>query len=386
MKDENDIKDYKEYHDGHRIASQIGDVMQGGDAVQEELDEWLNDAATSGEVVERLSSETILTDMCDNFDRKEKLAHSKHLVDTLKKRSSKISRIKFAKIATFSSAAAILALSFLIFNYQKSLTNEPVVTSVISTGVVKSNFVKPTLILNSGKSIDLTAISAINLTNNPDTTSISDTLKYNRIVIPKKFNYSIVLEDGTIVHLNSNSELRYPEKFIGSRREVFLSGEALFEVKKAETPFVVIVNEMEVKVYGTKFNINSYNHDNIQTMLIEGSVSVKTDRDSAEIFIQPNQLLTVNSSGITRLSDVSPERYISWTAGYICNDGEPMSNLLDNIAKWYGVEFIYTQNVKDININASLNRTRPLEEIIKAIETISGLKIIKQEGEKYMIQ
>lgn len=386
MKANNDIKDYNDYYKGRRIASQIGDVMENNDASHKALDEWFNDTDYSKEVAERLSSEELLTEMCNNFEQNNKHAHSKHLVNTLKKRSSKLHKIRLIKIMSASCVAALITISFLIFtNSEPEIVNNNV-TTVLTTGIIKSNFVKPTLILNNGQNIDLTTISTIDIPEEKDYLLSDDTVIYNRVIIPKKYNYSVTLEDKTIVHLNACSELRYPVKFSGEKREVFLLGEAYFEVAKGDKPFIVNMNAVSVKVYGTKFNINSYNSDNIQTMLIEGSVSVRQQKDTTEIFIKPNQLLTVNDHGDKKIINAMPQRYISWITGYICNDEEPMSNLLDNIAKWYGVEFLYSEEVKKININASLNRTRPLEEIIKAIETISGFKIIKQEEGKYMVQ
>lgn len=386
MKDNNDIKDYSDYYKGHRIASQIGDVMQGDDTLHQELDEWLSDTEHSAEVAERLSSEETLTKICNNFEREEKYSSSKRLTATLKKKRTKSFKIKFIRIASASCAAALLAISFLLFNDSESEKMHNNLTSTMTTGTIKTDFVKPTLILSSGQNIDLTTISATHLTDVKETTLPVDTVIFNRIVIPKEYNYSVELEDGTTVHLNANSELRYPVKFTGEKREVYLTGEALFEVKKGSKPFIVNINNLLVRVYGTKFNVNSYNSDNIQTMLIEGSVSVRQQNDTVETFIKPNQLLTINDKGDRTITNATPQRYISWTTGYICNDEEPMSNLLDNIAKWYGVEFLYNKEVKKININASLNRTRPLEEILEAIETISGLKITKQEEGKYMVR
>lgn len=379
MKDNKSIENYSDYHKGHRIASQIANVMQGEETQHQELDEWLSDTEHSQNTAEKLSSQEKLTEMYNNFERNEKYSSSKRLTDRLRKNNSKIHRVRLIKILSTSCAAAIIAVSFFIYNFEQQPIEKKIAHN-ITTGVIKSNFVKPTLVLNNGKNIDLTAVDIKNLLID------TDTLEYNRIVIPKMYNHTTTLADGTIVHLNSCSELKYPTKFIGEKREVFLSGEAFFEVTKSSKPFIVTIGDISVRVYGTKFNVNTHNCNNIQTVLVEGSVSVKQEGDTTEIFIKPNQKLSINKNGDKTIETILPERYTAWMDGFIRSDGESMTNLLNDIAKWYGIEFIYNEEIQKININASLNRKRPLAEIIEAIAQISGLKIIKNNEEKYMIE
>ena len=99
---------------------------------------------------------------------------------------------------------------------------------------------------------------------------------YNRLVVNRGGEYRIVLADGSEVWVNSESELVYPVRFVGEKRVVRLKGEAYFKVQAdADHPFIVEANGMEVKVYGTRFNVNTRRDDQIQTTLVEGSVSVK---------------------------------------------------------------------------------------------------------------
>lgn len=385
MKDNKNIEDYNNYHKGHQIASQINNVMQGNDSSHQELNEWLNDTKHSERVAKNLSSEEILTGLCDNFERKGKHSSSKRLVDTLRKKNSKVRKVLFLKIASTSCAAAILVLSFFIYETESQPINKQI-TNTITTGHIKSNFTKPTLILNNGKNIDLSAIDNMSLKDENIPLSTTDTVEYNRIVIPKMYTYTAVLEDKTIVHLNSCSELRYPTKFKGEKREVFLNGEAFFEVTKSAKPFIVTVGDISVRVYGTKFNINSHHNNNIQTVLIEGSVSVKQEGDTTETFIKPNQILTIDKKGNKTVNTISPERYTAWMDGFMRSDEESMTNLLDDIAKWYGIEFIYNEDIHKINISASLKRDRPLAEILEALVQISGVQIIKINENKYMLK
>lgn len=116
-----------------------------------------------------------------------------------------------------------------------------------------------------------------NLTENSGKTT------YNTLSVPFGKQFQLLLADGTKVHLNAGSSLRYPTYFSqAAHREVFLKGEAFFEVaKNDESPFLVNVEEMKIRVLGTHFNVSSYPEDGtISTVLVEGSVHLYDARNA----------------------------------------------------------------------------------------------------------
>lgn len=118
-------------------------------------------------------------------------------------------------------------------------------------------------------------------------------LTYNEIVVPLGAKSQVTLSDGTKVWLNAGSKLRYPVNFLKNTREVYLEGEAFFDVTKTNKRlFVVKTSKLNVKVYGTQFNVKSYADENsIQTTLVKGSVAIEpVDKsDKGTIFLKPNQ-------------------------------------------------------------------------------------------------
>lgn len=115
-------------------------------------------------------------------------------------------------------------------------------------------------------------------------TNSAKELIYNEILIPNGRNFKLKLSDGTFVHLNAGSSLRYPVSFIkGNERRVFLKGgEAYFEVAKDPplNPFTVVANNMDVNVLGTHFNVSSYDDETTYAVLVEGSVEVTNTTES----------------------------------------------------------------------------------------------------------
>ena len=153
-------------------------------------------------------------------------------------------------------------------------------------------------------------------------------LVYNELTVPYGKNFELVLADGSHIYLNAGSSLRYPVQFLpGQPRDVFLDGEAFFEVARDNArPFTVVTEKMNTRVYGTRFNVTSYrNEGNTYTVLVEGSVGVYRPEDRAhEDAVQkivPGQKAWVENQGIA-IEEVNVHKYTAWTSGelYFLND------------------------------------------------------------------
>lgn len=100
--------------------------------------------------------------------------------------------------------------------------------------------------------------------------------EFHMIRVPRGGEYILILDDGTRVWINSDSELKYPVAFNDSERKVYLKGEAYFEVKYDEQrPFIVEADRMNIRVLGTEFNVQSYQGEEENVTLVKGSVAVK---------------------------------------------------------------------------------------------------------------
>lgn len=125
-------------------------------------------------------------------------------------------------------------------------------------------------------------------------------LVYNTLKVPYGKKFQVTLSDGTKVFLNAGSSIKFPVKFIpGTDRNVFLSGEAFFEVAKGRNPFVVNAENLDVMVLGTKFNVSAYPEDrSMNTVLLEGAVQVLGNgpQENEKVFLEPEQEAIWNKS------------------------------------------------------------------------------------------
>lgn len=159
---------------------------------------------------------------------------------------------------------------------------------------------------------------------------------------PAGSRMNFVLGDGTRVWLNHGSKLRVPSRFTGKSREVFLIGEAYFEVAtNKDIPFVVETSHLEVKATGTEFNISAYADDELmETTLVEGKVIVYHKSDHQAIKeLAPNQCLKVDTGeNSSLLESGNTEKYVAWKNGLLVFKNDPIADIAKKLAKWYNVD------------------------------------------------
>jgi len=200
-------------------------------------------------------------------------------------------------------------------------------------------------------------------------------LVYNQLTIPYGKVFKIVLSDGTEVHLNAGSSLRYPVHFIeGKNRTVFLKGEAFFDVEKnPKKPFVVNTDNMQVEVLGTKFNVSSYMEDSsINTVLVEGSVAISSNdiysKSKATLLKPGNKANWKKESGDIKINKVDTELYTSWIEGRIVFKHMPFENILKKLERHYNVSI--TNNNKSL-IEENLTASFDVETIDQVLNSFS---------------
>ena len=208
----------------------------------------------------------------------------------------------------------------------------------------------------------------------------------NFLTIPRGGQFSLNLEDGTKVLLNSDSKIKYPVKFIkGKKRQVeLLYGEAFFDVSSSKnnngSEFIVSTKTQKINVLGTKFNVKSYGGDDvITTTLVEGKVKVENGEN--QILLFPNQQSKVDSnSAIIDVSDVDVSQQISWIKGLFSFNDTSLEDIMHTLSRWYDLEFIFkSANQKNFIFSGILERTKSIEDILLIIEKTSSSNEINFE-------
>ncbi len=190
----------------------------------------------------------------------------------------------------------------------------------------------------------------------------------------------LTLSDGTKITLNAESKLNYPIKFKNKIREVFLEGEAYFEVKHdANHPFIVHTGNLSVKVLGTKFNVNAFpNENSIKVSLIEGKVNVSKVEEGKidEIgILKPKEQLLYNKENKSRTFDsFDPETVIGWKHNLFQFNDEPLGEVLLSLERSYGIKFELTdKSMSNLKITATF-KDNSIQTISEVINKLTGIK------------
>lgn len=211
------------------------------------------------------------------------------------------------------------------------------------------------------------------------TYQIPETLKkrskhMNTLSVPRGGEFYLTLSDGTKIHLNSMSELRFPVSFNGQEeRIVELKGEGFFEVAKDTLhPFKVLTQGVEIQQIGTKFNVKSRTIGQVEVALVEGSIGISTEFQKMYV-MSPGQLATLNTSSKTMVVESKKLlSHIAWHSNRFVFYDESLGNLLEDIALWYNVDVEYLdESLKELHFTGSLYRYDDINVILNAIgETV----------------
>jgi len=200
----------------------------------------------------------------------------------------------------------------------------------------------------------------------------------NTFYTEKGVKGKIKLEDSTIVWLNSDSKIIYPEHFSNDSRQIKFEGEGFFEVaKNANWPMVITTTKgMTVRVLGTKFHIKSYNNDDSEeATLFSGKIQLakevkgeegKTEQRTIEML--PNEIVIFNKNSVKLIShDVDTTKKVAWKRGELLFEDTPMSEVIKMLERWHGAKIIVMDNsVLKHRYNASFDS----ESLVQILELL----------------
>ena len=288
------------------------------------------------------------------------------------------------------AAAVILPLlvvgGTLYFSWQK-----PKQQVVARAEVIESGSSRATLVMAGGERVDLASLTdtllrqgevEIRLDSSRGVTYQAGDAKvnkveYNKIIVPRKGEYQLMLADGSKVYLNSESELRFPTSFPGKERRVYLKGEGYFEVAaNAEKPFIVTVGETDVRVLGTKFNIKNYQDEqSIVATLVEGTICLSI----SSLPMRPGQQSIFNKSTHENIiREVDTKLYTAWKDGRFIFKSAPLESILKQLSRWYDIYFEYEdENLKNLPFSGNVRKYEDGNIILELLKSTGRINFIQ---------
>ncbi len=205
------------------------------------------------------------------------------------------------------------------------------------------------------------------------------------LAVPKGGEFHLMLGDGTAVWLNSESRLMYPSVFGEDSRQVWLEGEAYFDVAaEADRPFIVETERQQVKVLGTQFNIQAYPDEQMSTTtLVQGNVLVSCENE--DMLLQPGQQAQTKKSGrlnLNRNADI--DQVVAWKNGYFRFDKADIHTIMKQLSRWYDIKVNYADTFPAHYFGAIMNRDNNISGILKMLEATGDVHF-KIEGKEVTV-
>lgn len=240
---------------------------------------------------------------------------------------------------------ALIGIVSFFFNSSKSDSNQLIIADEVITLELEDGTIKE--ILPDDRQIIKNKNGATASIKQGDTLLYSSLLSnretemvYHILRVPHGKTHKLMLSDGSYVHLNSGSTLRFPKQFRGKERNVYLEGEAYFIVEpNPNAPFIVSTLEINVQVLGTAFNVSAYTGENIETVLLEGSVALKAETGRIEKILKPGEMGSwmISQNDIV-ITEVNTKDYIAWTKGVFLFHKKPFEEILILLERKYNVK------------------------------------------------
>ena len=202
--------------------------------------------------------------------------------------------------------------------------------------------------------------------------------EFNRLITPRGGVYSVVLCDGTKVWLNSESELRYPVRFVGKERKVYLKGEAYFAVTKQKgQTFVVCSDDAVITVLGTEFNVRNYNDGAIAATLVKGSI-VASGNGAPDCRLEPGEQAVFGKNGI-EIRKVETIFYTAWKDGFFVYQDRPLDDIMKELSRWYDFNYFYeNKGVQNVELTARLKKFDNVDQIFEILSQTGRFGFVKK--------
>jgi transmembrane sensor len=227
--------------------------------------------------------------------------------------------------------------------------------------------------------------------------------------VPYGARSQLTLPDGSMIWLNAGSKIKYNRDFGINSRDVYLNGEAYFDVEKSKHPFIVHTSYLDLKVLGTSFNVKAYpDEELIEATLVKGSIRVENKSTGKPLYLKPREKLTFNIADMkysigssdqqksaaidsstkdtdvvkTKLKEntirikenVNTDEATSWKDGKLVINNEPLEELTRKLERKYDITFVFNSEVlKNYSYSGTL-RDFPLEQVLKALELTSPIQ------------
>lgn len=380
---------------GIEVSQLIVKDLQGCISREEKvmLDKWLEESSENREIYHRVQGRVNREERQRIIRKLNKRAAWERVDRNTKKYRHPILRRCMKYAATIVLPLFMVGVGFYLIRDKEEI--HPVAEMVkISPGVTKAELVLADghkVVLGTETIDSLVSEEGVNIVKDGNGVSYlgnkeEGDLAYNIMRVPRGGEFKVRLQDGTLVYMNSETELKYPVRFVGKERRVYLSGEAYFEVQRDTTkPFIVVMNGNEVRVLGTEFNVRSYEDEKCQfTTLVAGKVLLTT-HDHRCIELLPNEQGIVDPQGDIRKEQVDVALYTAWKDGNFVFRKQSLEHIMEIVERWYDLKVTFEDEwCKQVSFSGNVERYDDFSKLAEMLEATGSVKFRIKNNEIYV--
>ena len=380
---------------GIEVSRLIVKYLQGCISPEEKvmLDKWLEESSENREIYHRVQGRVNREERQRIIRKLNKRAAWERVDRNTKKYRHPILRRCMKYAATIVLPLFMVGVGFYLIRDKEEI--HPVAAMVkISPGVTKAELVLADghkVVLGTETIDSLVSEEGVNIVKDGNGVSYlgnkeEGDLAYNIMRVPRGGEFKVRLQDGTLVYMNSETELKYPVRFVGKERRVYLSGEAYFEVQRDTTkPFIVVMNGNEVRVLGTEFNVRSYEDEKCQfTTLVAGKVLLTT-HDHRCIELLPNEQGIVDPQGDIRKEQVDVALYTAWKDGNFVFRKQSLEHIMEIVERWYDLKVTFEDEwCKQVSFSGNVERYDDFSKLAEMLEATGSVKFRIKNNEIYV--
>ena len=367
------------------------------DEEQAELTAWISESSDNLRLFNELTSQVYMRHELEELSKVDVDAAQRRFQEELSPRRRVLPMI----LRYAAAAVVVLAVGASVYWYWRNAAatrddGKPIFTQLTPKDILPGS-TKARLVLANGQVVAIDGSDSAFNTESALVTVADGTVSYkgstannepyyHTLIVPRGGYYQLWLDDGTHVWLNSSSTLYYPAKFTGDTRTVKLTGEGYFQVAEDKSkPFHVTVSNLDVKVTGTEFNINSYSDEAVvRSTLFKGAVHITGDQISLDL--KPGKQLQTDVNGNAKIVDADLEATASWRNGVFSMSGADLPTIMRQIARWYDLDqIVYPANFdsKSFHLSGTIPKNAKLNEVLDALEG-SGARF-RLDGKKLIL-
>ena len=352
-----------------------------------------NESRVANEIYTFLNSHDTTLTNSEKEQIKIKIKHS------IKKLSFKRGIVRWSIAAAVLICAILTSISYYGLNNETDILRYAQALKHVTTGN------KTQLILQNGQLVEIGSQQSQIKYENKGVNIVIDSKQeliqkgtsdiekiFNTLIVPFGKRAQITLSEGTKIWVNSGSKLVYPTSFTENKREIYLEGEAIFDVVHMDNkPFIVKTKDFDIKDIGTIFNVSAYTDDSFSsTMLEQGKIQLiyhgKSFFSHETLDITPGTLAVFDQSQRTfKQTIVNPNKYMSWREGYLIFESEKLENILTKLGRYYNMEMVITDTqLKNEKFSGLLDLKNSPEEVLAIINETTSLSYTLNQNKLFI--